>query len=234
MKVGILDIGSGNLRSLAKAVERAGEEAGIAADVRIIASAEETAAMERLLLPGVGAFAHAMDGLERQDGLRAALETAVFERKRPFLGVCVGMHLLLERGLEHGDRRGLGWFAGTVGPLQPGDGLRVPHMGWNELRVCGDAPHPVFASLEATASPHAYFAHSYHAELTDADCLLAATEYGHPIAAAIGRENILGVQFHPEKSQRLGLEILAAFLRWEPAGSSSEADTPCKREAKNT
>ena len=213
MNVGILDCGSGNLRSLAKAVERAGGERGLGVRVRIVGQAGDIACMQRLLLPGVGAFSYAMSGLEQRPGLRAALEDAVLHRGRPFLGICVGMQILMQWGLEHGRSRGLGWLPGTAHPLQPGGGLRVPHTGWNELRA---GAHPVFAHLRGRRPCHVYFSHSYHVRLEDARHRLATSEYGGTLTAAAGRDNIVGMQFHPEKSQRAGLELLGGFLAWNP------------------
>ena len=220
MDVGIVDSGSGNLRSLAKAVECAGRQReGGDVRVHIIARAEEMRRMERLLLPGVGAFSYTMNGL-RQGGLLAALEEAVLERGRPFLGICVGMQILLEWGLEHGRCRGLAWLPGTVQALSGAGGLRVPHMGWNELHPASDVPkgaaHPLFAHFAGGQSCHVYFSHSYHARLQDARHCLATSEYGGVLTAAVGRDNILGMQFHPEKSQRAGLELLRRFLDWKP------------------
>ena len=212
MDVGILDCGSGNLRSLAKAVERAGEECENL-HAHIIKEPGDIERMERLLLPGVGAFGYTMKGLEN---LRAGLEDAVLAGKKPFLGICVGMQILMEWGHEHGQSRGLGWLQGATRPLEPRKDLRVPHMGWNELHVSTSAPHPVFEGLNGNSARHVYFAHSYHVCLEDESNLLATSEYGETLTAAIGRDNILGVQFHPEKSQRAGLSLLRNFLNWQP------------------
>lgn len=211
MDVGILDCGSGNLRSLAKAVERAGESHE---DLRvhIIKESNDIAHMERLLLPGVGAFGYTMKGIEN---LRSHLEDAVLVGKKPFLGICVGMQILMEWGYEHGRSRGLGWLQGATCPLEPQKDLCVPHMGWNELRFSTSMPHPVFENLNGNSTHHVYFAHSYHVHLKDESYLLATSEYGETLTAAIGRDNILGVQFHPEKSQRAGLSLLRNFLNWQ-------------------
>lgn len=214
MDVGILDCDSGNLRSLAKAIERAGREHKIDARVHIVEQAEDIVGMERILLPGVGAFAYTLAGLERRSGMRARLEEAVLGEGRPFLGICVGMQILMEWGLEHGRHRGLGWLPGTTRLLEPRGSLRVPHMGWNEIRTV--APHPVFARVGTNSRCHVYFAHSFHVCPDDESHLLATSEYGATLCAAVGRGNILGTQFHPEKSQRTGLEILGAFLAWTP------------------
>ena len=215
MHVGILDCGSGNLRSLAKAIERAGNERGLGVEARIVERAEDIASMSRLLLPGVGAFSYAMNGLQQRPGLRAALEDAVLKQGRPFLGICVGMQILMQWGMEHGRSQGLGWLPGTARPLQPKDNLRVPHTGWNELRGAADTNHPVFAHLQGEQSCHVYFSHSYHVHLDDQSHRLATSEYGGTLTAAVGRDNIVGMQFHPEKSQRAGLQLLGNFLTWD-------------------
>ncbi|MCY4035549.1 MAG: imidazole glycerol phosphate synthase subunit HisH [Hyphomicrobiales bacterium] len=212
MDVGILDCGSGNLRSLAKAVERAGESHENLR-VHIIRQPNDIARMERLLLPGVGAFGYTMEGLEN---LRPELEEAVLAGRKPFLGICVGMQILMEWGYEHGRSPGLGWLQGATRPLEPQKDLRVPHMGWNELHVPANTPHPVFENVNDNSSRHVYFAHSYHVCLEDEGSLIATSEYGGTLTAAVGRDNILGVQFHPEKSQRVGLSLLRNFLGWKP------------------
>lgn len=212
MDVGILDCGSGNLRSLAKAVERAGKSHENLR-VHIVKKSADIARMERLLLPGVGAFGYTMEGLK---SLRSGLEDAVLVEKKPFLGICVGMQILTEWGYEHGRSQGLGWLRGTTRPLDPQKDLRVPHMGWNELRVATNAPHPIFDDLDNNSTHHVYFAHSYHVYLEDESNLLATSEYGKTLAVVVGRDNILGVQFHPEKSQRAGLSLLRNFLDWQP------------------
>ena len=216
MEVGILDCGSGNLRSLAKAIERAGNERGFKVKARIVERAEDIASLSRLLLPGVGAFSYAVNGLQQSPGLRAALEDAVLNKGRPFLGICVGMQILMQWGLEHGRSQGLGWLPGTARPLQPDGNLRVPHTGWNELRVVDGATHPVLAHLQDGQSCHVYFSHSYHVHLDDERHRLATSEYGGTLTAAVGRDNIVGTQFHPEKSQRAGLQLLGNFLAWDP------------------
>lgn len=216
MDIGILDCGSGNLRSLAKAVERAGGEHGHNTRVHIIERAKDIPRMERILLPGVGAFAYTMSGLQQRPGMRASLEEFVLGSGRPFLGICVGMQILMEWGFEHGRHKGMGWLPGTTRPIEPKGELRVPHMGWNEIRVVADNPHPVFAQLGADWSCHVYFAHSYQVCPDDDRHLLATSEYGSTLSAAVGRDNILGMQFHPEKSQRAGLEFLGSFLAWKP------------------
>ena len=204
----VIDYGSGNLRSAAKALAAAG------GDVRVTSDARDVENAERIVLPGVGAFADCKSGLGRLPGMVEALEGSVRRKGRPFLGICVGMQLMAEAGLEHGRHPGLGWIAGEVTKLSPhgNPALKIPHMGWNELAV--KRGHPLFAGIENGA--HAYFVHSYHLALTNPGDLLAAADYGGPIVAALARDNMLGVQFHPEKSQAMGLTLLANFLNWRP------------------
>lgn len=213
MSVAIIDYGSGNLRSAAKALERAAAESGAAARIAVTADAEQVAAAERVVLPGVGAFADCLRGLCALPGMIEALEETVRRRGRPFLGICVGMQLMAERGFEHGRHAGLGWIGGEVVPIAPTDpALKVPHMGWNTLLP--RRPHPVLAGIEAEM--HAYFVHSYRFAPRDPADVLAETDYGGALAAVIGRDNLVGTQFHPEKSQRVGLRLLANFLAWRP------------------
>ena len=216
--VAVVDYGSGNLRSAAKALERA---AGMLADgttITVTADPDMVAAAGRIVLPGVGAFADCMRGLAGVPGMVEALEQAVRRDGRPFLGICVGMQLMATVGREHGDHPGLGWIAGEVRVLRgdaPGPNglpLKVPHMGWNE--VLPEHAHPVLAGLDAGA--HAYFVHSYHLVPADDSDRLASVEYGDRLAAVVGRDNIVGTQFHPEKSQDTGLTLIANFLRWRP------------------
>jgi glutamine amidotransferase len=208
MTTAVIDYGSGNLRSAAKALAAAG------ADVRVTADAAQAAAADRIVLPGVGAFGDCRAGLDRLPGMVEMLEKTVHRGGRPFLGICVGMQLMAEAGLEHGRHSGLGWIRGEVVKLVPAAGaaVKIPHMGWNELHM--RRSHPLFAGIAEGA--HAYFVHSYHLALTDPGDLLASTDYAGPIVAAVGRDNILGVQFHPEKSQAMGLKLLANFLAWRP------------------
>lgn len=209
----LIDYGSGNLRSAAKAFERAAREAGIATEVQVTRDAEVVRTADRVVLPGVGAFADCRRGLAAVPGMEAALEEAVRQRGRPFLGICVGMQLMAERGREFETVAGLGWLPGEVVALTPADpALKIPHMGWNELRL--RRPHPVLAGIGAGA--HAYFVHSYHFAAGAPDVVLAEVDYGGAVAAAVGRGNLLGVQFHPEKSQAVGLRFIADFLRWRP------------------
>ena len=213
MTVAIVDYGSGNLRSAAKAFERAAAESGSADRIIVTSRPEEVAAAERIVLPGVGAFADCRRGLAAVPGLEAALVEAAIGRGRPFLGICVGMQLLAECGREFETVGGLGWIAGEVVPIAPADpSLKIPHMGWNELQP--RAAHPVLDGL--LPGTHAYFVHSYHFRPADPADLLATTDYGGPIAAMVGRDNLIGTQFHPEKSQMAGLRLIANFLQWRP------------------
>ena len=213
MKVAIVDYGSGNLRSAAKAFERSGAEAGLALRVAVTSDSTEVEAADRIVLPGVGAFADCADGLARLDGMRAALERAVIERARPFLGICVGMQLMAERGFEHGSHDGLGWIPGAVVALEPADpALKIPHMGWNELDV--ERAHPLLDGIGGGA--HCYFVHGYQFEVAHARHRIARTDHGGPVTAVVGRDNLVGTQFHPEKSQAVGLKVIGNFLRWRP------------------
>jgi len=216
VSVAIVDYGSGNLHSAAKAFERAAHDAGaeqpilVTSDPRIVASAD------RVVLPGVGAFADCRRGLDAVDGMVAALEEAVRKRGRPFFGICVGMQLLAERGREYEVTEGLGWIGGEVDRIVPNDrSLKIPHMGWNTLNVT--RPHKLVEGLAlGPQGRHAYFVHSYEFKVAQRADLLAETEYGGPVTAIVARDNIVGTQFHPEKSQKLGLALIANFLKWTP------------------
>jgi len=211
--VALIDYGSGNLRSAEKALARAAAERGTGHTIVVTADPEVAAKAERIVLPGVGAFADCMAGLKALPGMVEALSDAVLARGIPFLGICVGMQLLASFGREFGDHPGLGWIEGDVVRMTPSDPmLKIPHMGWNELSFA--APHPLFAGIEQGA--HVYFVHSYVIRPTDRAHVLASCDYGGPFAAAIGRGNIVGTQFHPEKSQATGLTILGNFLEWRP------------------
>jgi len=210
--VAIIDYGSGNLRSAAKAFERAARESGGGARIVVTADPGRVAESDRIVLPGVGAFADCMSGLSAVVGMRAALEDAVRRRGRPFLGICVGMQLLAERGLEHGVHPGLGWVKGDVAAIRPEGGLKVPHMGWNDVTVRAD--EPIFAGLP-TGTPM-YFVHSYAIGACAAADVAATVAYGGPITASIRHGNIAGTQFHPEKSQAAGLRLIINFLGWRP------------------
>ena len=220
MHVAIIDYGSGNLHSAAKAFERAAREGGSKLAVRVTAEPEEVRSAERIVLPGVGAFADCKHGLEAIAGMVAALEEAVREKGRPFLGICVGLQLMAERGLEHGLTPGLGWVKGEVRAITPSDPwLKIPHMGWNTLRVPARAPahHALLEGIPTGEDGlHAYFVHSYHLVPQEEDVVVAETDYGGPITAMIARDNMAGTQFHPEKSQKLGLKLIGNFLRWRP------------------
>ena len=213
MIVAILDYGSGNLRSAAKAFERAAAASDAAAEIRVTSDPEIVFAADRIVLPGVGAFADCRRGLAAVAGLEAALDEAVMIRARPFLGICVGMQLMAFRGREFETVDGLGWIPGEVVPIEPRDrALRIPHMGWNELEL--RAPHPLLDGLCDRA--HAYFVHSYHFRAGEPSDLVAVVDYGGPLAAIVGRDNLAGTQFHPEKSQETGLRLIGNFLRWRP------------------
>jgi glutamine amidotransferase len=213
MTVAIVDYGSGNLRSAAKAFERAAREAGTDDRVLVTSSPKEVAEADRIVLPGVGAFADCRAGLYGVPDMVDTLEREVIERGKPFLGICVGMQLMASRGVEYGVHAGLDWIAGDVVRIEPGQGhLKIPHMGWNELLDL--EPHPLLQGLQAR--DHAYFVHSFQLRTERPETLLAVTDYGGPITAVIGRDNMVGTQFHPEKSQATGLRLIANFLRWKP------------------
>ncbi|HSA67584.1 MAG TPA: imidazole glycerol phosphate synthase subunit HisH [Methyloceanibacter sp.] len=216
MHVAIIDYGSGNLHSAAKAFERAAREEGSELAVKVTARPEDVADADRIVLPGVGAFADCKRGLEDIPGMIDALEEAVQERGKPFLGICVGLQLMAERGLEHGVTPGLGWIKGEVRAITPSDPeLKIPHMGWNTLRVA--RANPLLEGIPTGESGlHAYFVHSYHLVPQEKDDLVASTDYGGPITAFVAKDNMAGTQFHPEKSQKLGLALIANFLRWKP------------------
>jgi len=213
MRVAIIDYGSGNLRSAAKAFERMAAEEGIAARIEVTDDPETVARVDRVVLPGVGAFADCRRGLAAVPGLEAALREVVIAHARPFLGICVGMQLMADRGREFETVTGLGWIAGEVAPIEPSDAaLKIPHIGWNEIEP--RTPHPLLAGLGADA--HGYFVHSYHFRVADPADLVAVTDYGGPLTAMIGHGNLVGTQFHPEKSQEAGLRLIGNFLRWRP------------------
>jgi glutamine amidotransferase len=213
MNVAIIDYGSGNLCSAAKAFERAAAESGIAAWVEVTNEPEKVAKADRVVLPGVGAFADCRRGLAAIPGLEAAMREAVIARARPFLGICVGMQLMADWGREFETVEGLGWIAGEVVAIEPRDPtLKIPHMGWNEIEP--KRAHPLLAGLGAGA--HAYFVHSYHLQLADPEGLVAIADYGGPLTAMIVHDNLAGTQFHPEKSQEAGLRLIGNFLRWRP------------------
>jgi glutamine amidotransferase len=214
--VAIVDYGSGNLHSAAKAFERAARESGHVQPILVTNDPEKVQAAERVVLPGVGAFADCRRGLGAVDGMVEALDEAVRRRGRPFLGICVGMQLMAERGREHVVSEGLGWIAGEVDRITPDDAsLKIPHMGWNTLNEL--RPHPLLDGIPVGPEGlHAYFVHSYQLRPRDRADLVAEADYGGPLTAIVGRDNMAGTQFHPEKSQRLGLALIANFLKWSP------------------
>jgi glutamine amidotransferase len=214
MTIAVVDYGSGNLTSAAKAVERAARDVGLDTEVTVTADPAAIEAASHVVLPGQGAFSECRRGLAAVPGLEAALTRAVIERGRPFLGICVGMQLLAREGHEHGTHRGLGWIDGVVDPLDPGPAhLKIPHMGWNEL-IVEQPDHPMLAGLHS--GDHVYFVHSYGFVPASAKDRLASTDYGGRVTAMVARDNLVGTQFHPEKSQAVGLRLIANFLRWRP------------------
>lgn len=216
MSVVIVDYGSGNLRSAQKAFARAAADAGMMDAIVVSADPVRVARADRVVLPGVGAFADCMAGLSSTPGMMEALREAVVTRGQPMLGICVGMQLLASRGLEHTTTEGLGWIPGDCRRLEPGDvSLKIPHMGWNALEAV--RPHPVLEGIPiGEEGLHAYFVHSYVVAPNAAEDIVALSEHGRPFAAVVGRDNVVGTQFHPEKSQKLGLALIGNFLRWTP------------------
>mgnify|MGYP006194594889 FL=1 len=202
MSLALIDYGAGNLHSVHNALKAAG-----AGDVHVTADPDVVAKADRIVLPGVGAFAHCMEALSAIDGMIAAMEQRVRVDAIPFLGICVGMQLLADAGVEHKTTRGLGWISGNVRAIVPAADLKIPHMGWNDVVPTQGAP-----LIEAG---EAYFLHSYHFDATDDADVLATTDHGGPLVAAVGRDNIMGVQFHPEKSQSYGINFLKRFLEWQ-------------------
>ena len=202
MSLALIDYGAGNLHSVHNALKAAG-----AGDVHVTADPDVVAKADRIVLPGVGAFAHCMEALSAIDGMVAAMEQRVRVEGIPFLGICVGMQLLADAGVEHGTTRGLGWIGGTVRAIALAADLKIPHMGWNDVVPTQGAP-----LIEAG---EAYFLHSYHFDATDDADVLATTDHGGTLVAAVGRDNIMGVQFHPEKSQAYGINFLKRFLEWQ-------------------
>jgi glutamine amidotransferase len=216
VSVAIVDYRSGNLHSAAKAFERAAHEEGLDQSITVTQDPAVVARADRVVLPGVGAFADCRRGLDAVPGMVEALEEAVRQRGRPFFGICVGMQLMAERGLEYEVKEGLGWIAGEVDRIVPKDAnLKIPHMGWNTLNVA--RPHPLLDGLKlGSEGRHAYFVHSYQLKPSRRDDLIALADYGGPVTAVVGRDNFVGTQFHPEKSQKLGLALIANFLKWKP------------------
>jgi glutamine amidotransferase len=214
--VAIIDYGSGNLHSAAKAFERASRESGSPLAIKVTAEPEAVLRAERVVLPGVGAFADCKQGLANIPGMIEALEAAVREEGKPFLGICVGLQLMASRGLEHGVTPGLDWIEGEVRAITPSDAaLKIPHMGWNTLKLA--RKHALLDGIPTGESGlNAYFVHSYHLVPQNRDVLVASTDYGGEITAFVAKDNMAGSQFHPEKSQKLGLALIANFLRWKP------------------
>ena len=217
MSIAIIDYGSGNLRSAQKAFARQAAHLKSAPPIEVTADPDKVAAAERLVLPGVGAFADCLAGLRAIDGMGEALHEAVQLKARPFLGICVGMQLMCATGLERGTHKGLGWFDAEVAPLPTADAmsgrLKVPHMGWNDITLA--RPHHVLAGLEGA---DVYFVHSFAARFATPSHgdIAAMCDYGGPLVAALARDNMIGTQFHPEKSQQAGLRLIANFLEWRP------------------
>jgi glutamine amidotransferase len=216
MRVAIIDYGSGNLRSALKAFERASRESGLDYEIELTDRAERVASADRIVLPGVGAYADCRRGLDSVPGMVEALRDAVENKARPFLGICVGMQLMSSRGLEKTITEGLGWIKGDVVLMEPNDpSLKIPQIGWNTLEL--KRSHPLFDGITAgEAGQHAYFVHSYHLAAEQADDIVATTDYGGPVTAFVARDNMAGAQFHPEKSQSLGLSLIGNFLTWTP------------------
>lgn len=216
MRVAIIDYGSGNLRSATKAFERAAREAGLDAEISLTDKPEIVASADRIVLPGVGAYADCRRGLSAVSGMEEALRDAVEEKGRPFLGICVGMQLMSTQGLEKEVTQGLDWIAGDVKEMTPSDPtLKIPQIGWNTLTL--HRPHALFEGIPTGPDGlHAYFVHSYHLAASRPEDVVATTDYGGAMTAFVAHENTAGAQFHPEKSQTLGLALISNFLRWMP------------------
>jgi len=216
VRIALIDYGAGNLHSAGKALERALSEAGLRGGVEIVDDAARVARADRIVLPGDGAFADCMGQLRASPGMVDTLERRVRREGVPFLGICVGMQLLADRGTEHGETEGLGWLPGSVDRIRPADpSLKVPHMGWNTLDW--SRPHALTDGIPLGPDGlHAYFLHAYHLMAADDADVVARAAHGQPVTAIVARGNVAGAQFHPEKSQRLGLALLANFLRWRP------------------
>ncbi|MEI9422376.1 imidazole glycerol phosphate synthase subunit HisH [Mesorhizobium sp. Cs1299R1N1] len=216
MRVAIIDYGSGNLRSATKAFERAAREAGISARIDLTADADRVRTADRIVLPGVGAYADCAAGLRAVEGMWEAVEDVAIAKGRPFLGICVGMQLMSQRGLEKTITNGFGWISGDVKEITPSDpALKIPQIGWNTIEL--GRQHPLFSGIPTGATGlHAYFVHSYHLDAQNPDEVVAVADYGGPVTATVARDNLAGTQFHPEKSQALGLALITNFLRWRP------------------
>ena len=216
MNVSVVDYGSGNLHSAAKALERAARDADIDAAVVVTSDPDAVRRADRVVLPGVGAFADCRRGLDALPGMVEAMTEAVRDSGRPFFGICVGMQLMATRGLEHTTSQGLDWIHGDVKAIEPKDPtLKIPHMGWNTLERTKE--HPLLEGIPTGPDGlHAYFVHSYQLRPSDGGDLVAQAEYGGPVTAMVARDSMAGTQFHPEKSQKLGLALIANFLKWKP------------------
>lgn len=216
MRVAIIDYGSGNLRSATKAFERAAREAGLNAEIELTDKADRVATADRIVLPGVGAYADCRKGLDAVPGMHDAIADVVEKKGRPFFGICVGMQLMSSRGLEKTVTDGFGWIEGDVVEMTPSDpSLKIPQIGWNTLTL--NRPHPLFDGIPTGPDGlHAYFVHSYHLAARKPADVIATTDYGGAMTAFVGRDNMVGAQFHPEKSQALGLKLIANFLTWTP------------------
>jgi glutamine amidotransferase len=210
MRVVVIDYGSGNLQSVMHSLQTAANTADLDYDFLLTDRVDDVAAADFVVLPGVGSFADCAKGLRGIDGMETILSEVVLNQGRPFLGICVGMQLMAERGYEDGDEQGLGWIGGTVRKMKSG-GLKIPHMGWNSLDL---DHHPIFEGVQQGNA--VYFVHSYQFECTEKDDILASVEYGGPVVAAIGKDNMIGMQFHPEKSQNIGQIMLMNWLNWKP------------------
>jgi glutamine amidotransferase len=216
VSVAIVDYGSGNLHSAAKAFERAAHDIGHDQPITVTRDPDQVARADRVVLPGVGAFADCRRGLDAIPGMVDALNKRVRGDGRPFFGICVGMQLMADRGREYEVTEGLGWIPGDVDRITPDDPeLKIPHMGWNTLNVI--KPHPLLEGIPVGPQGlHAYFVHSFHLNPSERSNLVAQADYGGPLTAIVGRDTLVGTQFHPEKSQRLGLQLIANFLKWTP------------------
>ena len=212
----IIDYGSGNLHSAQKAFERAAGEAKLKTKIIVSSKPDDVISAERIVLPGVGAFKDCRNGLMAVPGLKQALHEQVIAKGKPFLGICVGMQLMATRGLEHDITPGLGWVAGDVKAIVPTDpALKIPHMGWNTITP--NAQHALLDGIQTGDDGlHAYFVHSFHLECTLPEDVIATADYGGAVTAMVGYDNMVGTQFHPEKSQALGLAFISNFLRWKP------------------
>lgn len=208
MSIAIIDYGSGNLHSVVKAFQLAADACG--QTVSLSNDPAVVAAASHIVLPGVGAYGDCVTGLSAIDGMVDVLHEAVTIKERYFFGICVGMQMMLTRGLEHGEHKGLGWIEGDCVPITPADAsLKIPHMGWNEL-IINQPDHPLFSGI--STGDHVYYVHSYHAQCVQASDVLAQSDYGGPISACIGKNNMIGTQFHPEKSSGVGLQLIRNFV----------------------